>query len=367
MGSLLLPDRKRIGYRPSLDGLRGVAVLIVMAFHSQLPYTQWGYLGVDVFFVLSGFLITAVLLEEWIDNGKIALTYFYIRRVLRLFPALVVLILASLLPLNPIAFMDRAKAGAIAFFYGSNWARALEWDVEMSGLSHTWSLSIEEQFYLLWPATLIVLLGMKWSPSRVAGLLTAGVVASAALRVALFYGGSSPERLYNGLDTRADSLLAGCALGVVFAFGIPISRRMRWGAATVSVLLVPAIAMTLASEWNDDFMFIAGYATVVLVTLGILALLVGEGAPLLRRMLEFPMLVGIGRISYGLYLWHYPLFNYVDLMELSQPVRLAAMVGSVFAAAGVSYYLIERPCLRLKSRFQPSVLRSAIPERRLAT
>ena len=366
MGSPRLSGRKRIGYRPSLDGLRGVAVLFVMAFHSQLPYTQWGYLGVDVFFVLSGFLITTVLLEEWIDNGKIVLSHFYVRRVLRLFPALVVLILASLLPLNPIAFVERARAGAVAFFYGANWARALDWDVEMAGLSHTWSLSIEEQFYLLWPATLILLLRMKWSPARLVGLLAGGVVASAVLRVVMLFGGSSPERLYNGLDTRADSLLAGCALGVVFAFGIPVSMRIRRFAVAVSILVIPAVIMTLASEWNDDFMFIAGYATVVLVTLGVLSLLVGERAPGLGRALEFPALVGIGRISYGLYLWHYPLFNYIDLMEFSQPVRLSAMVGSVFAAAGVSYYLIERPCLRLKGRFRPTILRSGMPERRLA-
>ncbi len=115
---------------------------------------------------------------------------------------------------------------------------------------------------------------------------------------------------------------------------------------------MPRILCAQPGRWRTGYALVLG--------------LVGEGAPGLGRALEFPVLVGIGRISYGLYLWHYPLFNYIDLMEFSQPVRLSAMVGSVFAAAGVSYYLIERPCLRLKRRFGPTILRSGMPERRLA-
>ncbi len=347
----------RLRYSPTLDGIRGVAVLAVMAVHAapRSPYTQWGYLGVDVFFTLSGFLITAVLLQEWSETGSIDFRNFYARRALRLLPALSLLLLASLLPLNPIPATERVKAALIALFYCANWFRAFAPDFHMAGLGHTWSLSIEEQFYLLWPITLVTILRVETLRKRIVPILVIAVFACATYRVSLWAEGSTPERLYNGLDTRADSLLAGCALSVMLAFGVlKPGLAMKKGAYLLALVGMPLVLMIFSSEWNDDFMFMAGYLVVAVISAAVIFAVVGSSSSSipLTRVLSFRPLVWTGRISYGLYLWHYPLFLYVRGLGLPVPLTLLGMYGSVFLVAILSFYCVERPFLRMKQKFK---------------
>ena len=178
-----------LGHRRALDGLRGVAVLAVLGFHGGVPFMRGGFLGVDVFFVLSGFLITSLLYEEWRRTGAIRLRAFYMRRVLRLLPALILLLLALTIYAIWLPWPDqRARLRAeIAFtlLYVANWALAFRLVPDLGFLAHAWSLAIEEQFYLVWPLALLLLLRSGVRLPRVIALVMLAIVASAAWRAAL--------------------------------------------------------------------------------------------------------------------------------------------------------------------------------------
>lgn len=335
-------------------------MLSVMAFHAKVPYTGWGYLGVDVFFVLSGFLITAILLEEWAETGAIDLKSFYMRRILRLFPALSLVILISLSSLNPADWAMRVKAAAAAVFYCANWVRSFDFGIDMGLLDHTWSLSIEEQFYLLWPAGLILALRASWSAKRIALLLLTGAVISALLRATLWSLGAAPGRTYNGFDTRADGLLVGCLLAVLLSCGAIPRRMSSRTTAILAAAATPLLILTFRSEWYDGFMFLIGYVFVVLLSAAMLLSLVLAKPQFIGAALETPALVSVGQISYGLYLWHYPMFGYMEHLELPPGLRIAAMFAATFAAAYVSFFVVERPFLRLKRRFKPVPLQKRI-------
>lgn len=341
-------------YSPTLDGVRGLAVLAVMAVHAPLPYAQWGYLGVDVFFTLSGFLITTVLLQEWSESGSVDLKNFYARRALRLLPALSILLVVSLLPVNPLDWGERIKAALVALFYSSNWVRAFAPGFRMGGLGHTWSLSIEEQFYLLWPIALLAMLRFEGLRKRIALILGAGIGACMIYRLALWMAGRTPERLYNGLDTRADCLLTGCVLSVMLVFGMIRADFFTRGAVRLTALLIalPALVLVCRAEWNDPFMFMAGYSVVSVSSAVFILAVLSSSSSWLRTALTFGPLVGTGRISYGLYLWHYPVFGYVHTLGLPAPAALVVMYMGVFVVAGLSYYCVERPFLRMKQRFK---------------
>ena len=219
--------RAEIPHLGALDGLRGIAVLAVILYHGGVPWLAGGFLGVEVFFVLSGFLITSLLISEWLDRGKIALGAFWARRARRLLPALVVLVAVIGLYYTT---AGSAKAvpgllgdGFAALFYYSNWhqiatgASYFAASGPVSPFQHTWSLGIEEQFYALWP---LLVLAAVWCVRRGGGskpaslrLLLAvallGVVASAAQNALAFDGGSGLDRVYYGTDTRATGLSRG--------------------------------------------------------------------------------------------------------------------------------------------------------------
>ena len=206
-------------YLPQLDGLRGLAIIAVMLFHAGISTFGGGFIGVDLFFVLSGFLITALLVHEHQMHGSVSLRNFYMRRVLRLLPALLILVLVfcvlSFLSLDSADARSNYVGALIVLFYLSNWARALSLHPPYP-LDHTWSLSIEEQFYVLWPVILILMLTTLKKPKHVLALTVSFALASWLLRVYLMMSGSSVERIYYGSDTRADSLMVGCALGVFY-------------------------------------------------------------------------------------------------------------------------------------------------------
>ncbi|MBA4067217.1 MAG: acyltransferase [Isosphaera sp.] len=371
---LRLPDPPapadfRLGHRRWLDGLRGVAILLVLAEH--LRVVKGGYVGVDVFFVLSGFLITALLAEEWRDRGAISLRRFYLRRALRLTPALLLLLLGCLLytalfrPPEELAAYRREMV--VAACYASNWPSVH--GVPMPTLGHTWSLSVEEQFYLLWPAALLVLLRLGAGPRGLAAVVGIGVLASAAWRLWLHKlhraaGPPTPDtefahfaRLYAGLDTRADALLVGCLVGLLAAGNLlPRSRRfVRWAgpAALAAVALLGYVVLTRPMGQFYPKLF-TGYFTLVALAVGVvLVRLLSAPSRVAAAILESAPLVWAGRLSYGLYLYHIPAFIWVHpgVLAGEAPAGAAVLaVGVTFALALASYHLVERPCLRLKAR-----------------
>jgi peptidoglycan/LPS O-acetylase OafA/YrhL len=356
-----------LGYRPSLDGLRGVSILAVMSYH--LGFIRGGFLGVDIFFVLSGFLITTLLTDEWIRSGSISFRKFYMRRALRLLPALVVLaitcdfatVIFARLYWPPEAFVPvvfgMAYASLVALFYVTNW-------VMISGqtlwiLGHTWSLSIEEQFYVLWPLCLLALL--KWIRHRglILSFLTLGIASSLILRIALVRADAPVTRVFVGLDTRFDELLIGCMVGVLCSWGLlATSRRSQLLLAAGAVAGAATLAVLLWKASSKEPAMLQGGLTVAAGSAGVLiADIVARPAGWLARALGREPLVGIGRISYGLYLWHFPIVYGCGalIVDGSRPdlPRAALAIGLTFVAAIASFRWVERPMLRLKRRFEP--------------
>jgi peptidoglycan/LPS O-acetylase OafA/YrhL len=363
----------RLGYRPWLDGLRGCAILLVLAYHLHL--IPGGSFGVDIFFVLSGFLITSLLAEEWRSHGSISLPRFYLRRLLRLFPALLTLLLVGFV--YTLLFRPTGEAAAyrkemvVAVCYVSNWPSLHR--TAMSVLGHTWSLSVEEQFYLIWPMLLFVMLRAKLAPRTIILVVLAGILGSASLRAVLFSmrPPAGPERqslvmrLYAGLDTRADALLMGCLVGLLATGGLlprsPQSRRpprlRSFQAAIRAGALVSALALSYLFShacFNHHQYFYGMYTVVALMVAVIIVCLLTAPPRLALRVLESGVLVGVGRISYGLYLFHIPVIHWLRLpsrqLGWTAPGKTLLATGVSFAAALISFYLVERPCLLLKLR-----------------
>lgn len=368
----------RLGHRPALDGIRGLAIIAVMLYHAHRPVSAFsgGYLGVDVFFVLSGFLITILLLEEHVRFGRIDLPRFVARRALRLLPALVLVltfcaILAIAADLNLYApdadFYTRSTGervlprwAAIGATLGSaqNWVQSTA--INPGALSHTWSLAIEDQFYLIWPLALLLMLRRGTTHRTLFCVAVLGIVASAGLRLVLWMSGTSLTRLYFGTDTRADGLIVGCALGIIAAAGwLPESRHARraLGAAAVGASVVVAmLIMTAATPGAATFLYAGGFTGVALATaLVIAALLVAPNGPA-ARALGWRPLVGLGRISYGLYLWHNVLLWQTGPIGviLGSTIADAFALGLAVLIARRSYFDVELRFLRLKDRFRPT-------------
>lgn len=335
--SLSLPKGTR--HIPSLDGVRGLAILAVLTVHSGLNH--YGGAGVDVFFVLSGYLITGILLNERIETGRVGFKNFYMRRWLRLFPALLLLVLLYLLAakLMHMHVNEAVKDSFIALFYISNWTRAFG-SIHPDYLGHTWSLSVEEQFYLIWPPLVLLLyklLGRTW---KAAGVCVLGAVTIVLYRWWMIKHGATMARFSNGLDTRMDTLVAGAAI----AFFTP--KLPRLVSAALTWVAVGAFVVYFGGWYHDSFEYVLIWTVLLLVGL------LNARAGIVARLLSLKPLVWIGRVSYGVYLFHYPIMKWMIIHNWS--VRDKTVVGSAlgFGLATLSYYLVERPCLRLKDRFR---------------
>ena len=356
----LSPSQNRIRYLAPLDGLRGVAILAVLAFHGEFPYLRGGYIGVDIFFLLSGFLITATLIREFDQHGQINLRNFYMRRILRLLPALVALLLIYIA--YCIVVFDgntlRMNLAAVVpvLFYFVNWLRAFH-IMNPIYLAHTWSLSIEEQFYIVWPIVFSYLMRrIAWRPTLF--FITVGLsFASLLLRVILIQNGISVDRLYNGSDTRADILLLGCSLAIIISTGTlifkirasPLYSRLLGVISFISVLAFPVLM--IFSKWTDPNMYRYGFFAVGLGSAILVLQTIVFEQSLLSRILALSPLVWIGKISYGLYLWHYPVFKVMRDYGASRMTVMTLGVLITFAIAAISYYVLERQFLRLKNRY----------------
>jgi peptidoglycan/LPS O-acetylase OafA/YrhL len=347
-------------YLPGLDGMRAVAVIAVMLFHAQPGWIPGGFLGVDVFFVISGFLITSILLGEWRNRGGINLGGFWRGRARRLLAALFVLIGAVLavavvfLPDEVAGLRPEALAAAT---YVTNWYLIFddqpyfETFGRPSLLLHLWSLAIEEQFYIVWP--LVLLGGLKLLRARFMLVLTvAGAAASTLLMASLYDPDTDNSRVYYGTDTRAAGLLIGSALAFVWVPGQVLELAGRTSRLALdSVGLVAAGVVVFLFFWLDasrSFLYLGGFALLDIAAVVAIAVAVHPQA-WLGRVLGVAPLRWVGLRSYSLYLWHWPVFMLtrpdVDVAMSGLPL-LALRFGITFALAEVSYRFVETPVRR---------------------
>ncbi len=353
------PDRRRLPYDPSLDGLRAVAVVGVLLFHGGVSWMPGGFLGVDVFFVLSGYLITTLLLRERVADGRIDLGAFWTRRLRRLLPALVLLLVgvavATPFLVDPAQRSSVRGDGLAALAYVANWRFVVTEQSYFAGtpspLRHLWSLAVEEQWYLVFPVVAaVVLRRTRRITAFFVGLLVA-TLASAAWMAVVAGREADPSRAYYGTDTRAHTLLVGALLAVAAAQW-PLHRHRRallvWGALGTMVV---AIAYLRVGE-GDLWMYRGGFLAFAVASAGVVAATsVVRPAPRASRLLAVAPLVAIGRVSYGLYLWHWP----VDVALTPQrtgldgqawwqaPALLALRTAVAVAVTLLSYRLIEQP------------------------
>ena len=336
-----------LGHRPELDGMRGIAILLVLLHHAGIPSVHGGHIGVDIFFVLSGFLITALLWQEYEKYGRISLKNFYVRRLIRLTPALLLLLgsfgIYTLATKSGPALVKSGQAIFYSALYLSDFALAFDFAV-LGSLEHTWSLAIEEHFYLLFPIALVLLIGKKWSRRAIFTLFGLLIVVIAVHR-AFLWGPSSAEvnRVFYGFDTRADGLLVGCMLGLIASWGrLP---SIRWFQALPGVLAL--FFAVLFVSWDSPY-YAYGLPVINLSAALVLDFVLASRVAWLNNK----ALVWVGTISYGLYLWHNLIFILVRERLTESPWGIL-ILGSVvsIACAAMSYYLLEKPCLKLKNRF----------------
>jgi peptidoglycan/LPS O-acetylase OafA/YrhL len=361
----------KLGYQPSLDGLRAISVAAVLLYHMDLAWIPGGFLGVEVFFVVSGFLITALLVEERHHTGSVSLRGFWIRRARRLLPALYVLLLV--VPAVTLLFY-RDAAGRLggdvlaALFYVSNWWQILldESYFAQAGrppvLRHLWSLAVEEQFYIIFPALFIWLLA-RGGRNTIRNVLLAVALGSAVWMAVLYEPSTDPSRVYYGTDTRLSGLLLGAMLAVVWTPWRSLSEPSRaagpvLNSAGIGALVLLGWFFTRVNEF-DPFVYRGGFLLLDVVCVALIAVLVHPSASL-SKLLALGPLVWIGVRSYSIYLWHWPIFMFTR-PELDVPLTgwplFALRVGLTLGAAELSYRFVEQPIRhgalgRLKGQWQ---------------
>jgi peptidoglycan/LPS O-acetylase OafA/YrhL len=348
-------QERRLGYVPALDGVRGVAIALVVAFHAY-HWPVGGFLGVHVFFVLSGFLITSLLLDEWTRTGRISLRSFYARRALRLVPALAVFVSLYLavqtarevITPDALALPAAAKGALAGAFYVSNIVQAAGTHFAVS-VVHLWSLAAEEQFYVLWPVTLVGLLLLGARRRGFQAFLGIAIVLLVLHRLRLTLDGADWRRLYLAPDTTFDPLLIGCLTAVWFVSGrLPRPLRSRTFLTVLGVIAAVGGAVVALTLGNQDRELYLGPLTAFAAAVAVLILVAvtrPEGP--LARVLRVRPLVYLGRISYSLYLWHLIALE-LAWRGLDAPTELGILMG--LGAAAASYHFVEQPFLRRKRR-----------------
>lgn len=343
---------------PELDGLRGVAIGLVMAFH--FGRLRSGWMGVDLFFVLSGFLITGICLDH---RGPRFYVPFYARRALRILPpyGLTLAIIALVLPLVTMQ-APRGLFWLVTFSTNVGVSTAGSWDAVPKGSLHLWSLAVEEQFYVLWPLTVTVL-----STSRLSLVAATAVPLALALRAWLLLHGASWIAAYTLTPARMDTLALGALLAIAIRTrGLPMSfRRLGNGPllAWIVGFLVVCVGFAMMSPDTDQggsfAMQTIGYSTIALLaTITLAATLSAERSSGLRTALRHPALRSVGRLSYGMYLLHVPLRDGLLASGVTLPssvigrYSVAAILSAItYGLAAMSWTIIEKPALALKRYF----------------
>ncbi len=341
-------------YRPYLDGLRTVAVYVVVAYHAGLGLLSGGFIGVDIFFVLSGYLVTGILVRDLVAGGRVRLQQFYSRRVRRILPASIVVLLITAivytLIATPAEALDALGGFRAAFVYIANWyfiRQATDYfaaNVNHNPVLHFWSLAVEEQFYLVWPMVLAGLFLLtrrlgRWRWWVLRGVLVACVLASSI--EALHVAGTNLDRAYYGTDTRAYQLLLGAVLALTPQL-LRLGSRSERIAKGVSTLAFAAVLL-LATSLFDVGPITRG----VLVAGAVLVLLVSvENAHggIVKRLLSSSVFTYLGRISYGVYLWHWPVIVIASHGRSLSPIELFAIATPTSTVlAAFSFHLFEHP------------------------
>jgi len=348
-------EGRRLSRAPALTGIRAVAIGLVLLVHTNLSVAEGGWIGVDVFFVLSGFLITALLLNEYDANGQISIPKFYMRRIFRLVPAywafLLFLVVWSAI-WHSAEFGSWSSEVLTSATYRMNF-----FDINhfpQIGIGQTWSLAIEEQFYLVWP--LLLLLGLRlWSRRTFMGLIVIGIIASFAATVVMAHHNVGYRRLYYGLDTNAFPLLVGC-LAAFFYTGSYFKRISAQFLALVPVLTMVVLGLFLLEVPEQSERAYEGPVQLIcLLTAATLIAMLLHSRSLVPRILAHPWIVFVGLISYSLYLWNpfaMLVARHLATGTVGRALHLLVGLMLTFACALGSYYLVERPGLRLKDRFE---------------
>jgi len=354
-----------MGYLPGLDGLRALAIIGVLLYHAGIDWLPGGFLGVDVFFVISGFLITSLVLEEYDRSGRIDFKRFYLGRARRLLPAVVVLLIVvgiAVLFVYQDALSAFRQDALATIFYVNNWWYVLvdQSYFESMGrpplLKHLWSLSVEEQFYLIWPVVALLLVRSGGRPlvRRIALLLAvASTVWMAVIAIRNGYPvDADPSRAYFGTDSHSMGLLVGAALATVWRPGRLSTHIPRGTQVIVTGTGIVALAVVVAfylfvgefTPWlyRGGFLALAFFTTVLIAA-------VTHPASVLGPALGVGVLRYLGRRSYGIYLWHWPIFMVtrpgIDV-PWSEPVAFAARLALTLGIAELSYRLVEMPIRR---------------------
>ncbi len=368
------PKDSRFPYLPGIDAMRALAVLAVFGYHAGLDWVPGGFLGVDVFFVISGFLITSLLLQEFRGSGKIGLTRFWLRRARRLLPAVGVLIAVAMIVS---AIAEPGKIGQIrgdalaSLFYFANWhfifdsTSYFEQFGRPSLFTHLWSLSVEEQFYLFWPVVFAA--GMKFfGRGRLLLGVLAGAIGSVVLAWILFDPGHDASRIYYGTDTHAVGLLAGVALALVWS-PTQLRTHKSFGPLVgpildaVGVIALGYLILSFVHVHDYDLaLWHGGYLWIAIATALLLAALAHPAARL-GGIIGRPALLWLGLRSYSFYLWHWPVLAMtrpgVDI-DLPRGILIPLQLIACLALADLSYRFIELP-------FSGKAKLPQLPERRL--
>jgi peptidoglycan/LPS O-acetylase OafA/YrhL len=343
-----------VAYRADIDGLRAIAVLAVVGYHAVPAFVPGGYVGVDIFFVISGFLITGLLLAD-VDANKLSLSNFFSRRIRRIFPALILVIAATLFAgwflLLASEFLPLSRSAAAAAGFVANfqfWREVGYFDAaaDLKPLLHLWSLSVEEQFYLLWPVMLLFITRKPALMARAAWML---LIASFLLNVALV--AKQGEATFFMLPTRLWELMAGALLAIrahnqMESPDTPIAIRSQWFPEIISALGLTLLLLTTCFL-NRERHYPGSWA--LLPVIGTCCLIAGGGGSwVARQLLSRRILVGIGLISYPLYLWHWPMLAFVRIIE-GDHIRWQSIFAALSASvllAGLTYRYVERPIRR---------------------
>lgn len=370
MGSWSRSERNLPAHVVALDGIRGVAVMLVFISHFHMilspdpsfrEVTPWhfinrtfdaGFLGVDIFFVLSGFLITSLLLKERSSDQSGMLSRFYKRRALRLLPALYALLIVDFFVSRWENFPSDIQWRTTwhALLYLNNWNIVWNFGATQNDLGHLWSLAIEEQFYIVWPIVMITIADLKIPPKIAVSLTALLAVIVTWHRLELWNSGVSWLFLYVRTDTRVDSLLIGASFAYVYRHYRVPSKILNF-LATSSFIGLIYIKYRFGSLPLHPFLFQGGF-TVIALLAGTIILAAAEGAWFAKRVLTSRPLTIIGKVSYGLYLWHLPVFVVLGRHVTSGPKPLRLLIGIILASVvtSLSWFLIEKPFLNLKDK-----------------
>lgn len=354
MSQAILSPTAKYGYIPGLDGIRAISVLIVLIAHMGLEHIVPGGFGVTVFFFISGFLITRLLIAEHESKDRIGLGQFYIRRFVRLYPALLFMIGATTLVYMLIGWGGPTLLeGIAAVFYGTNIFQVVTrmgGDLPFMPWTHLWSLAVEEHFYLLFPAFL-VLLGGNWK--RVLWGIGAVLMGATLWRTFIFYGTALPVQDYTYMmtDTRIDSLAWGCFLTVLMHV-LGDSERLKWlkGWGPIAIAIITLLATFIIRDEAFRYTIRFSLQGAALFTLFFNLFFWGK-VRWAMSVLEWKPLAWFGVVSYALYLWHVPIIDICQRILAEGPLTYFIAFFASVGMAAISYYFVEKRFLALRKKF----------------